>query len=138
MVDTSSAYTYAFGALLFWGIWGITAKYAVERADELTVLFVTYLVGLAVVLALDSGSVAAVEVDAGTAFAVLSGLAMSLGTVLFYRALDLGQLSGVTAIPALYFVVAFVYGVVVLGESVNTTQLAGVGLACVAVVLLTQ
>jgi uncharacterized membrane protein len=106
--------------------------------DDTAVLLVTYLVGVGVVLALDPGAFGSVEFDTGLAFSLVAGLAMSLGTVLFYRALDLGALSGVTAIPALYFVVAFVYGVVVLGESVTPSQVAGVGLACVAVALLAR
>ncbi|MWG36923.1 EamA family transporter [Halomarina oriensis] len=138
MVEFSNAYTYAVGALLLWGVWGIAANYSVERMDNMAVLLVTYLVGVGVVLALDPGAFGGVEFDAGLALSVLTGLAMSLGTVLFYRALDLGQLSGVTAIPALYFVVAFAYGVLVLGEPVSASQVAGVGLACVAVLLLVQ
>lgn len=138
MVDLSSAYSYAFGSLLLWGVWGIAANYSVERMDNAAVVLVTYAVGLAVVFALDPGVIGDVQFDSGFAFSTLAGLSMSLGTVLFYRALEMGQLSGVTAIPALYFVVAFAYGVVVLGEPVNTFQVAGVGLACVAVFLLVQ
>ena len=138
MVELSDAYTYAVGALLLWGVWGITANYAVERMDNVAVLLVTYVVAIGVVLALDPQALSGVDLDAGLAFSALAGLTMALGSVLFYRALDLGQLSGVTAIPALYFVVAFVYGVVVLDEPTNTLQLVGVGLACAAVALLVQ
>ena len=138
MVDFSNAYTYAVGALLLWGVWGIAAKYSVERMDNMGVLLVTYAVGLAVVYALDPGAFSSVSLGSGFAYSALAGASMSLGTVLFYRALNLGQLSGVTAIPALYFVVAFVYGVVVLGEPTNPSQIAGIGLACVAVLLLVQ
>lgn len=138
MVDLSNAYTYAVGALLFWGVWGIAANYAVERVDNMAVLLVTYVVGIALVLVLDPTSPLDVTFDAGLAFSAVAGLSMSLGSILFYKALDLGQLSGVTAIPALYFVVAFVYGVVVLGEPTSPSQIAGIGLACVAVVLLVQ
>ncbi|MFC5970920.1 EamA family transporter [Halomarina salina] len=138
MVDFSNAYTYAVGALLCWGVWGIAAKYSVERLDNMSVLLVTYVVGIGLVLALDPTSPLDVTFDSGLAFSALAGLSMSLGSVMFYRALDLGQLSGVTAIPALYFVVAFVYGVVVLGEPTNPSQIGGIGLACVAVLLLVQ
>jgi uncharacterized membrane protein len=138
MVDLSSAYSYAFGALLLWGVWGIAANYSVERMDNMAVVFVTYAAGVIVVLALDPGVFGDVTFDAGFAFSAIAGISMTLGTVFFYRALELGQLSGVTAIPALYFVVAFVYGVIVLGEPTNTYQLTGVGLACLAVVLLMQ
>ncbi|WP_254537006.1 EamA family transporter [Halomarina litorea] len=138
MVDLSSAYSYAVGALLLWGVWGIAANYSVERMPNMAVVLVTYVVGIGVVFALDPGVLGDVTYDAGFAFSALAGLSMSLGTVLFYRALDMGALSGVTAIPALYFVVAFAYGVVVLGEPVNVQQVAGVGLACVAVALLVQ
>lgn len=138
MVDLSSAYSYAFGALFLWGIWGIAANYSVERMDNAAVVLVTYAVGLAVVFAVDPRVLGNVQLGSGFAFSALAGLSMSLGTVLFYRALDMGQLSGVTAIPALYFVVAFAYGVVVLGEPTNGYQIAGIGLACVAVLLLVQ
>ena len=138
MVDLSSAYSYAVGALLLWGVWGIAANYSVERMDNAAVVLVTYAVGLAVVFAIDPGVLGNVRLDSGFAFSALAGLSMSLGTVLFYRALDMGQLSGVTAIPALYFVIAFIYGVVVLGESTNPSQIAGVAMACLAVALLVR
>jgi len=69
-----------------------------------------------------------------TAVALAAGV--SAGAVAFSAGLEAGNTAVVTTVSALYFVVAAVLGVLVLGESVGLRQVAGVGFAVVTVVLL--
>lgn len=68
--------------------------------------------------------------------ALLAGVASAVAAVAFSAGLETGRTSIVTTISALYFVVAVVLGVVVLGESVSARELVGLGCAVVAVLLL--
>lgn len=138
MVGTSSATTYAVGAMLMWGVWGILAKHSLDYMAETTVLLITYVVATAVIFSIDPGVANGLPSKTGLAFAIGTGITMCLGTVLYYRSVNLGKLSIVPAIPALYFVVTTIYGVTVLDESLSVTQVLGIVLACAAIVLLTR
>lgn len=61
-----------------------------------------------------------------------------IAAVAFYAGPERGQTSVVTTVSVLYFVVAAVPGVAVLGETVEATDVAGVGFAVLAVVLLAR
>jgi transporter family protein len=138
MVGTTSATTYAVGAMLLWGAWGILAKHSLDYMSETTVLLITYLVSIGVIFSIDPGITDRLPSSTGLALAIGTGVTMCLGTVLYYRSVNLGSLSIVPAIPALYFVVTTVYGVTVLDETLSATQMLGIVLACVAIVLLTR
>jgi transporter family protein len=133
-----SATTYALGAMLLWGLWGILANHSLEYFSETAVLVVTYAAALTVIVASNPDAVGDVSAGIGVAFAVGAGVTMCLGTLLYYRAVSVGKLSIVPAIPALYFVVTTIYGVTVLEESITRTQVLGIVLAAVAVGLLTR
>ena len=70
----------------------------------------------------------------GVGLAVLAGVASAVGAVAFYTGLQAGRASIVTTVSALYFVVAGVLGVLVLGESVSGRELLAVGFTVAAVV----
>jgi uncharacterized membrane protein len=74
----------------------------------------------------------------GIGYAVLGGIFASVGAITFYMALSRGGAAVVTPVSSLYFVVAAVAGVVVLGESLETGQIAGIGCAVAAVFLITS
>lgn len=133
-----TAYAYALGAMLLWGVWGILANYSLDYMGEWSVLFITYLVAVAVILALRPTAVTGVPLGVGLVFAVGTGVAMSLGAVFYYRAVNIGGLSVVPAITALYFVVTAIWGIAVLDESVTLSQVCGIVLACVAILLMTR
>lgn len=134
----SATLGYSVTAFLLWGLWGIFAKHAVEHRSTASALFVSYLTSLALIGIQASGFSRHFRLDVGFAFAVLSGLAMGLGTLFFYRSLAIEQLAIAAAIPSLYFVIPTLYGAVVLNESFKTVNALGVVLAGVAIVLLTR
>ena len=73
---------------------------------------------------------------AGTGYAVLGGVAASGGAVAFYIAVARGQIAIFTPISSLYFVVAATLGALVLDESLQLRQVAGLFCAVPAIVLL--
>jgi uncharacterized membrane protein len=70
------------------------------------------------------------------AFAGLAGVFAGAGAVAFYAGLAEGNSAVVTTVSALYFVVAALLGVAVLGESLGLRDVAGVGFAVLAIALL--
>ena len=66
------------------------------------------------------------------------GVATGLGSVAYYTGLQSGSVSVVSTVTALYFVVAVLLGVFLLGEPFSATKALGVALAIGAVVLLSQ
>ena len=74
----------------------------------------------------------------GVGLALVAGVFGAVGAIAFYVGLNAGRTAIVTTISALYFVVAAVIGVVVLGETVGVRDAAGVGFAVIAVLLLSQ
>lgn len=131
------AILFALVAMLAWGVWGILADHALMDKGISGVLFFTYLTALLAVVGFDSGVVSDPSVD-GLLPAVGAGIALAVGSFFFYKALELGQLSVVPAVAGLYFIVPAVYGVFVLEESLSAVNVAGIVLACLAIVLLSQ
>jgi transporter family protein len=70
-----------------------------------------------------------------TPYVVGAGLALSVGILAYYRALAGGPVSVVTPIFGLFLVVSSVVGVVFLDEAFTVRKAAGIGLALVAVYL---
>lgn len=70
------------------------------------------------------------------AFAGLAGVFAGAGAVGFYDGLSEGNSAVVTTVSALYFVVAALLGVVVLGESLGLRDVTGIGFAVLAIALL--
>lgn len=72
----------------------------------------------------------------GIGLALLAGVFGAVGAIAFYIGLSAGRTAIVTTISALYFVVAAVIGVAVLGETVGVRDAVGVGFAMASVLLL--
>jgi uncharacterized membrane protein len=106
--------------------------------SETAVLLATYAVAIGVVIALNPSVSDSLPTTIGLVFAIGAGITMCLGTLLYYQSVKVGKLSIVPAIPALYFVVTTLYGVTILDESLNLSQVAGIILAVIAIVLLTR
>jgi transporter family protein len=71
----------------------------------------------------------------GSSFALLAGVFGGLGVYWYLVAADRGNVSQLVGITALYPVITVLLGVLVLNEPLTAKQMAGVGLAVVAVVL---
>ena len=124
----------ALGAMVCWGVWTLfaTRSLAPEAA-----MVVSYTTGAALALGyvVISRGVPSLP-GRGVAFAGLAGVFAGAGAVAFYAGLAEGNSAVVTTVSALYFVVAALLGVAVLGESLGLRDVAGVGFAVLAIALL--
>lgn len=126
-------------AMVAWGVWAVLADLATRSLAPAVAMVVSYAAGVVLVVAfvvLRSGGVDLPP--RGVGLAVLAGVASAVAAVAFYAGLEAGRASIVTTVSALYFVVAAVLGVLVLGESVSAREVLGIGFAVAAVLLLAQ
>jgi uncharacterized membrane protein len=130
---------FAVVAMVAWGLWAVLANVAAESLAPTTAMILSYGTGVAVALAyvLVRGDPVSLS-RAGVAFALAAGVFSGVGAVAFYAGLEQGRTGVVTTVSALYFVVAAVVGVAVLGESLDATDAAGVGFAVLSVLLLAR
>ncbi|SEO22372.1 Uncharacterized membrane protein [Halogranum amylolyticum] len=143
-VDAPFVVTQMNGPLVFavitmfaWAGWTIFANFAAKSMRPATVATVSYLVALPVVVGYMHVSGEQISMTTrGVWFGTLAGVCSAVGTVSLYIGLQRGRPSVVTTVSALYFVVAAVVGMLVLGESVTTTKLLGLLFAVAAIALL--
>lgn len=123
--------------MVSWGLWTVLASLSTRTILPETSMILSY--GAATVIALvyvivvkQPGSLPI----RGVTFALGSGVFAGVGAIAFYVGLSTGEVSTVTAVSALYFVVAAVIGLVVLGDPLEWTDIASIGFAVAAVVFL--
>lgn len=135
----ASQLAYGLLAMFSWGAWSILASHAVSYSSTGRVVVLTYFVGLVTIGAARFGEVSQSGFSTpALVLSVGSGLMMSIGTLAFYRGLEGGGLSVVPALSGLYFVISAIYGLLVMGEPVDTGKVAGLLFAGIAVALLAR
>ncbi len=134
---TLSALTLALLTTITWGLWSVLVKLATRSLAPATAMVLSYLTAVTVAVAyvLTAGRIPT-PTATGTVYAVLGGVFASVGAITFYTALSRGEAAIVTPVSGMYFVVAALAGVVLLGESLGLRQVAGIGCAVLAVALL--
>jgi uncharacterized membrane protein len=136
---TNTTLLFGLAAMASWGVWALLAEVATDYVDPVSAMIFSYAASVGVALAYvvsrgDSLSTA----RTGVGIALVAGVFAGIGAVAFYSGLERGRTSIVTTVSALYFVVTAVLGVVVLGESVEATDAAGIGFAVLAVTFLAR
>lgn len=121
-----------YGAADFVG--GLTSR----RASTLAVVVVSQFAGALLVLALLPLLPAATVIRADMTWGAVAGLAGGAGVALLYRALAIGTMSVVAPTTAVCAVVIPVAAAMVLGDRPPVVSLAGIGVALVAIVLVSQ
>ena len=131
----------AFGLLTMvsWGVWIVVGNAASESMDPTTAAAVSYVVAaiLAVGYVLVSGASLAFTPRDG-AVAGVAGVFAGIGFVSMYVGLARGSATVVSTLGAMYFVVAALIGMTLLGEEITTTRVAGLLLAGIGVILVAQ
>ena len=124
---------------MLWGLWGFFAKVASDAIDAKSAAILQGLAGFAVTLAMLGSQRFRVETQlGGSTAALLAGAAFMVGIVTFSAALSTGRATIVVPLSALYPVITIALGVVFLSEGVSVTQASGIGLALVAIVLMSR
>jgi bacterial/archaeal transporter family protein len=134
---SQQAITFAVLAMLGWGVWTVLANEATKTVAPELAMILSYATSVIVA----AGYVVIVGEPitlerTGTAYALVAGVFAGIGAVAFYTGLSYGQTGIVTTVSALYFVVAALLGITILGESLGPTDVAGIGFAIIAVFLL--
>ena len=121
-----------------WGCWAVLADVATRSMAPEAAMIVSYAVGIGVAFlyVLYRGTAVLGNDPTAVGVAALAGVASGIGAVAYYAALQAGAAGIATTVTALYFVVAAGLGAAVLGESLALSDLAGIGAAVVAVVLI--
>ena len=136
---TNAALLFGLAAMASWGVWALLADVATKYIDPVSAMIFSYATSVAVALAYVVAREDTLStVRTGVGFALVAGVFAGIGAVAFYSGLERGRTSVVTTVSALYFVVAAVLGVVVLGESVGLEDVAGIAFAVAAVTLLAR
>ena len=73
--------------------------------------------------------------EKSSVYLYLAGVALGIGILSYYMALDAGEVSRVVPIFGLYLALSSVYGFFLLGEAITVTKMIGLGLAVLSIVL---
>jgi len=129
-------------AMILWGAWGIQSKLIMETMTPLAnqIVFVVGLVPPVIWCLLAQPRIAATlsrERRAGSLYAFLTGILGAVGNIAFFVALAIGgPASIVVPLTSLFPLVTVLLAALWLRERVGRAQIAGVGFAVVAIVLL--
>ena len=137
--EMDSAVLFGTITMVAWGIWIVLGNAASESIDPRTAAAISYLTAGTLALGFIVVSDASITVTVrGGLLAGMAGLFTGIGLISMYVGFDQGSTTVVSTLGAMYFVVAAVIGMVVLGDEVTITKFAGIAFAVVGVVLVAQ
>jgi bacterial/archaeal transporter family protein len=128
---------YALLCIISWGLWGFLAKIGSESATALQLQVLFTLGMLPVAVCILAGMHWKLDRDfTGASYGILSGVTTGLGILGYYGALHEQTASVVTPVTGLFPLLTIVLAFVFLRERLNRVQACGIGLALVAIVIL--
>ncbi len=137
--EIDSAVFFGLITMVTWGIWVVLGNAASELIDPRTAAAISYLVAGPLALGYILVSDASLVITAkGGLLAGMAGLFTGIGLISMYVGLSGGSTTVISTLGAMYFVVAAIIGMVLLGDEVTITRLAGIAFAVVGVVLVAQ
>ncbi len=137
--EIDSAVFFGSITMVTWGIWVVLGNAASETIDPRTAAAISYLVAGPLALGFILVSDASLAITAkGGLLAGTAGLFTGIGLISMYVGLSGGSTAIVSTLGAMYFVIAAIIGMVVLGDEVTITRLAGIAFAVIGVVLVTR
>ncbi|OIB56933.1 EamA family transporter [Natrialba sp. SSL1] len=137
--EIDSAVFFGVITMVTWGVWVVLGNAASESIDPRTAAAISYLVATPLALGYILASDASLAITArGGLLAATAGLFTGIGLISMYIGLSGGSTTVVSTLSAMYFVVAALIGVVVLGDEVTITRLAGIAFAIIGVILVSQ
>ncbi len=125
--------------ILSWGVWGIFSKVALNHLGWRLVFVVANGIGYPLlslaVYFLNRPSFAEMG-RMGLMYAFATGITGGIGALTFFLALEKGPASVVVPLTSLYPALTVILALLLLRESINLTQMIGVVLALIAIVLI--
>lgn len=138
LIMTKNWLIFTFFALLMWGFWGFFPKLATKHINPKSALVYEVLGTLIIGIVIFSVSKFTIESNLkGILFAILTGIAATLGTFFFFYAISKGTTAVVVTITALYPLITIFLSYLFLNESITLTQGVGIFLAVIAMILFT-
>ncbi len=130
--------TWGIIATILWGLWAVLLKLSSTRLGhwQSVLVYTVFSVITVGVLYFCLGENTRHFETTGVILAASAGVLGGLALVFFQKAVSSGPVSTVTAISALYPVIAIVFGVIFLRENLSTTNFIGIILAVAAGVLI--
>jgi transporter family protein len=131
--------TFAVGAMLLYTGWAFLAKIATGGIPAEQAVVYTYTAGIGVAVtyvALSEETLVAAPGSIG--IALVAGLFLGGGTIAYYMALGTGSAAIATGISGMYILGTAVLAVMFLDESLTVVEMAGLGFAAIAVILLSR
>ena len=128
-------------SMLLWGVWGLISKLAVELTSPLQnqVVSTSGLVLAVLLFARSKNLGVGTAKRRGAFWAFVTGLCGGIGNVALFLAFGHGgKASIVVPLSGVYPLVSVALALVLLKEKLNRVQIAGIGLALAALVLLNQ
>lgn len=136
---TNQSILFAVAAMFLYAGWALLAKFATQRIPVGQAVAITYIAGLGAVCGyLFVSDISLVGSLGGLMYAGASGLFLGCGTLAYYAALNYGSASIATSVSGMYILLTTILAIFFLDESLTYVQFTGLGLATVAVVLLSQ
>jgi bacterial/archaeal transporter family protein len=124
-------------ATAVWGFWGLFPKIAAKTLSPLNVIVFQAIGNLGVALAVLAWLRFQPTFEPrGVKFAVLSGVAGTLGSIFYIMAASRGRISVVVALTALYPVVTILLAALWLQEPISLKDGIGMGVAIAAILIL--
>lgn len=135
-MDIGSGVLFGLAAMASWGVSDYFVVRPVREAGVSRTFLWNQLTGLPLMLGvfLIFGDFTPLSIDSALLIAGAGACGM-LGSIMFYRGMDVGNVSVVTPIVAAWSVVTAIGGVMILGETLGALQTAGIILAVGGTVL---
>jgi transporter family protein len=130
-------FIFALCSLFLWGLWGFFQKLATNHISPRNVYVFAGIGPIIVVLFVLLSLNFRMQINReGIAYALLAGLAGSIGGLFFVHSVSRGKASIVITLTALYPVVTILLSLIVLKEEITIKQGIGIILALISMVLL--
>ena len=130
---------YAIISLVLYGFWGFFPKLSVREIDPLSALLYEIVGALFVGLLVLLGTGPKVQfTPPGFWFAFFTGVSGMVGTLFFFKAAKDGPISVVVSLTALYPLITIILAAFLLKEPLTLRQLLGMGLALMAIFLMSS
>ena len=137
--ELNSAVPFGLITMVAWGIWIVVGNAASDSIDPRTAAAISYLTAGLLALGFVLVSDASLAVTArGGLLAGVAGLFTGVGLISMYMGFAQGSPTVVSTLGAMYFVVAAIISMGVLGDAVTISRVIGIVFAVVGVVLVAR
>ncbi|MGB2599855.1 MAG: DMT family transporter [Candidatus Omnitrophota bacterium] len=136
-----NAFLWALLAALIWGITSVIEKFVLIKVDPLPGLFyrcLGVLLGVIVMgtVILKPSQIKSVDLRSAALLLLAGFLGSFIAFIAFYKALKLGEMSIVVPVAGSFYIIAFILGIFLLGETVNALKLLGIIFVTIGIWLL--